>query len=65
MTFLLSRLNWIGHVNRMDSKRQVSQLFNNNPQRIRIRGRPKRYGGTVYKQILINAKLKTGKRGKE
>jgi len=27
-----SRLNWIGHVNRMDSKRKVSQVFNNNPQ---------------------------------
>jgi len=26
----ISRLNWIGDVNRMDSKRQVSQSFNNN-----------------------------------
>jgi hypothetical protein len=23
----------IGHVNKMDSKRKVSQVFNNNPQR--------------------------------
>ena len=36
-----SRLNWIGHVNRMDSKRKVSQVFNNNPQGSRLRGRPK------------------------
>ena len=26
----ISRLNWTGDVNRMDSKRQVSQSFNNN-----------------------------------
>ena len=36
----VSRLNWIGHVSRMDSKRTVSQAFNNNPQRSRLRGRP-------------------------
>ena len=33
----VSRLNWIGHVNRMDSKRKVSQVFSNNPQGSRIR----------------------------
>jgi hypothetical protein len=37
----VGRLNWIGHVNRMDSKRKVSQVFNNNPQGSRLRGRPK------------------------
>jgi hypothetical protein len=26
----ISCLNWTGHVNRMDSKRKVSQIFNNN-----------------------------------
>jgi len=26
----ISRLNWIGQVNRLDSKRKVSQVFNNN-----------------------------------
>jgi len=25
-------LNWIGHVNRMDSKRKLSQVFNSNAQ---------------------------------
>ena len=28
----ISQLNWIGHVNRMDSKRKVSQVFKNNLQ---------------------------------
>ena len=27
----ISWLNWIGNVKRMDSKRKISQLFNNNP----------------------------------
>jgi len=39
----------------MDSKRQVSQVFNNSPQGIRLRGRPKPDGGTLCKQILISA----------
>ena len=37
----VGRLNWIGHVNRMDSKRKLSQIFKNNPQGSRIRGPPK------------------------
>ena len=28
----ISWLNWIGHVKRMDSKRKVCQVFNDNPQ---------------------------------
>ena len=36
----VGRLNWFGHVNRMDSEREVSQAFNNNPQGSRLRGRP-------------------------
>ena len=28
----ISQLNWIGHVNRMNSKRKVSQMFKNNLQ---------------------------------
>jgi hypothetical protein len=58
LSFLrMSRLNWIGHVNSM---RKVSQVFNSNPQGSRLRGWPKTDGETVYKQKLINAKLKTG-----
>jgi hypothetical protein len=44
----LSRLNWIGHVNRMDSERRVSQVFYNNPQGGRPRGRPNTGGGFVF-----------------
>jgi len=32
-------LNWIGRVNTMGSKRKVSQVFNNNRQGSRLRGR--------------------------
>jgi len=34
-------LNWIGHVNRMDSKRKISEVFNNNPQGSRLKGQSK------------------------
>jgi len=34
-------LDLAGHVNRMDSKSKVSQVFNNNPQGSRLRGRPR------------------------
>jgi hypothetical protein len=37
----ISWVNWIGHVNKIDSKRRESQLFNNNPRGDRLRGRPK------------------------
>jgi hypothetical protein len=36
----IGRLNWVGHVNRMESKGEVSQVFDNNPQGSRLRGRP-------------------------
>jgi len=54
-------MNWIGHVDRIGSKSYVSQVFNNNSQGSRLRGQPKTDGGVVYKQILLNAKLETGK----
>jgi len=40
--YLLSSLNWIYRVNRMDSERKVSQEFNNNPKGSRPRGRKKK-----------------------
>jgi hypothetical protein len=61
----ISRLDWIGPVNIMDSKRKVSQVFNNNVQGSRLRGRPNTNGGTVYEQILINGELKTGEKCQE
>jgi hypothetical protein len=44
----------------MVSKTKVSQVFKNYPQGRQLRGRPKTDGGTVYKQILINVKLRFG-----
>ena len=52
----------IGHVSRMNSKRKVSQVFNNNPQGSRLRGQSKT-DGIGYKKILINPKLHIEKRG--
>jgi hypothetical protein len=34
----VSRLNWIGHGNRMDSKRKVSQVFDSIPEGSRLTG---------------------------
>jgi hypothetical protein len=59
----LGRLNWISYFRRMDSNRTVSHMLHNNSQGRRLKGRPKTDGGTVYKQILINAKLQIGKAG--
>jgi len=53
----ISQLNWIGHVNRMDSQRKVRHVFNNNSQRSRIKDDQNTDGGIVYKQILIKALL--------
>jgi len=61
----ISRLNWIGHVNRIASKRKVIQVFDNNPHGSRLRGRPKTEGGIVCTQILTNAKLQILKRGQK
>jgi hypothetical protein len=61
----ISQFNWIGHVNRMDSERKVSQVFNNNPLESHLRWCPKTDGGIVYKQALINEKLQIGKRGQK
>jgi hypothetical protein len=57
------RLNRIGHVSRMDSKRKVSHVFKDNPQGGRLRKRPKnRWWNFV--QTDINT-LKTGKSGQK
>ena len=59
----VSRLKWIGYVNRMDSKRKVSQVFNNNPQGSRLRGRPKnRCRNFVQTDINNICKIKNWKK---
>ena len=55
----ISRLNWIGRVNRMDSKRKVSQclviiLWEVHSEDVQ---KKKTDGETVRKQTLIDAKL--------
>jgi len=60
----ISRLNSIGNVNRRDSKTKVIQLFKNSHQGNGLRDDQKTDDGIVYKQILIRAKLRNGKRGK-
>jgi hypothetical protein len=50
----ISMLNGIDHVNRMDSKKNISQIFNNNPQGSRLSGRPKKNRSWNYVQADIN-----------
>jgi hypothetical protein len=59
----ISRLNWIGRVNGMDSKRKVSKVLSSNPQGSRLRGRPKkRWRNCVQTDInrfkMINWKVR-------
>jgi hypothetical protein len=44
-------------------RKEASQAFNNNSQGSQLRGRQKMDGVIVYKQILINAKLQTERKG--
>jgi hypothetical protein len=46
-------------------KEKLSQVFDNNPPGSRIEDDQNTDFGTVYKRILINAKVKPGKRGQE
>jgi hypothetical protein len=46
------RLNWIGHINRIDDTRKVKQIFNSQPDGVRTRGRPRsRWWGYVWTDI--------------
>jgi hypothetical protein len=49
------------HVNRKDSKRKVSQVFN---REVHYEDDQKADGGIVYKQISLNAQLQIGKSSK-
>jgi hypothetical protein len=53
----MSRLKWIGHVNRMHSKRAVSQVFNNIPQESRLRGQPKNIWWNCVQADIKNSLL--------
>ena len=54
----VSRLNWTGHANRMDCKRKVSQVFDNNPQGSRLRGRPKNRWWNCVQTGINKCKIK-------
>ena len=57
----VNRLNWIGHVNRMGSKGKLSQVFHNNPQGRRLRGRPKNRWWNFVKTDINRCKIKNWK----
>jgi len=54
----ISRLNWIGDVNRMDSKRKASQAFNDNRQGSRLRGRPNKRWWNCAQTDIKKCKIK-------
>jgi hypothetical protein len=56
-----SRLHWIGHVDRMDSKRHVSQVFRNNPQGSRLRGRSENKWWNCVQTDINRCKIKNCK----
>jgi hypothetical protein len=61
----MNRLRWIGHVNRMDSKGMLYQVFGNQPRGSRPTGRPKyRWWDCVYGDIK-SARLEIGNRGRK
>jgi len=58
-----SRLKWIGHVSKMYSKRKLSQVFNNNPQRNRLRGRSKSRWWNCVKGKVFPLQARCGPEG--
>jgi hypothetical protein len=49
----------------MDSKRNISQVFNSNPQGSWLRGRPENKLWKCVQTDINNSKLKNGKGGQE
>jgi hypothetical protein len=57
----VSQQKWIVHVNRMDSERAVSQVFNNNnTQESQLKGQPKNTQRNCV-QAELRHKIKNGK----
>ena len=54
----VSRLIWIGHVIRMDGKRKVNKVFNNNHWGILLRGRPKNRWWNCIQTYINKYKIK-------
>ena len=55
-------LNWIGRVNGMGFQRQVSQVFNNNPQGSRLRGQPKHRWWNCVQTDINKSKITNSER---
>jgi hypothetical protein len=53
--------NWTGHVNTVDSKRKVIQVFNNNPQGSRLRVRQKNGWWNCVEADFNGCKIKNWK----
>jgi hypothetical protein len=54
----ISRLKWIGYVNRMDNKRKVKQVFSTQPQGSRLQDRPKSRWWDCVQADVIKCKIK-------
>jgi len=52
------RLKWIGHVNRMDSKRNINDVFNNNLQGIRLKKTTKNRWWKYVRTDINKCKIK-------
>lgn len=59
--FLIIRLSWICRINRMDSKRHESKVFNNNPPGSRLRGRPNKRWQNCVKTHINSYKIRNRK----
>ena len=57
----LSRLIWIGHVNRMDNEKKVYNILYNQPQGTHVRGRPKDRWMDCLLLGIKNGNLGTGR----
>jgi hypothetical protein len=60
----VSRLHWIGYVNKKESKRKVSQVNNSNPQGSRLRKKKKTRWWNCLPTVINKRKIKNW-RGKK
>jgi len=55
------RLNWIGHINRLDDTIKVEQVFGSQPDGVRTRGRSRSGSvGSAFGQVLRTEELRIG-----
>jgi hypothetical protein len=61
----ISQLNWTGHVNRMDSTRTASQVFNNNPWGESTKRTTRNQVVELYQTNINGCNIKPGKGGQK